>query len=233
MTHQGVNAEEHLVEHYSALENLKYDFRNYNLFNLVSRLVKGESVVDIGCGPASFLSILKARGKSVAGVEPARGMRELAEKLNPEIPVSLDLNLNEKVDTVTMLDVLEHIEDDSGQVKKIYSVLQSGGEFIFVVPANPFLHGLRDRQMGHYRRYSKKQISRLLTANGFKIKHLRFWNALGFFPYLISEKILRKPLESNFRHKGSRALDLWFRWVENNFDFGFGLSIIGIAKKNG
>ena len=61
MTHQGVNAEEHLVEHYSALENLKYDFRNYNLFNLVSRLVKGESVVDIGCGPASFLSILKAK----------------------------------------------------------------------------------------------------------------------------------------------------------------------------
>lgn len=230
-----VNAEEHLVGHYSALGDLKSDFRNRNLYNLVAGLVKGNKVVDIGCGVGELLSILKARGKLVAGVEPARGMRELAQKINPDIPVSANLNLNEKVDSVVMLDVLEHIEDDTEQVRKINSVLNSGGEFIFVVPAHQILYGQRDKQMGHYRRYSKKMLKNLLVRNGFEIISMRYWNALGFLPYFISEKILRKALNLKSRHKASlmqRLLNLWVERIENHFDFGFGLSIIGVAKKH-
>lgn len=237
---QRVNAEGHMVEHYSALGDLKSDFRNQNLYNLVADLVKGERVVDIGCGAGVFLGVLKARGKKVSGVEPSSGMRELARRIDPEISISAELDQSEKVDTVVMLDVLEHIEDDAVQVQEVRSVLKEEGQFIVVVPAHSLLYGKRDRQMGHYRRHSKASIKKVLAENGFKVESLRHWNALGFLPYLISEKVLHRPLESKLRQNVNRGtlsaflqhlLNLWFSKIENNFDFGFGLSIIGVAKK--
>ena len=63
---------------------------------------------------------------------------------------------------------------------------------------------------------------------------------LGFFPYLFHEKILKKELNTSLRdgnEKGffkktlNRILNLWFKFIENNIDFGFGLSLICIAKK--
>lgn len=241
-----VKGEEYLIEHYTALRDLKSDFRNDNLFKLVASIVKGQSVVDIGCGAAYLAGLLKARGKMVTGIEPSSGMRALAAEINPGVTIlpgraeKVDLLVREPVDTVLMIDVLEHIEKDLEQVKKVRSVLKTGGEFIFVVPAHPFLFGTRDKQMGHYRRYSKKLLQEIFVANGFCIEHLRHWNALGVLPYIISEKILQRPLDSKLRHTVKpgtlarvmqKGLNLWFHRIENNFDFGFGLSIIGVARK--
>ena len=139
-----------------------------------------------------------------------------------------------------MIDVLEHIEQDEVQVQKVASVLTPGGQFIVVVPAYQALYGERDRLMGHYRRYSAAGLRKLLESNGFKVDHVRYWNMLGVLPYFVSEKILRRPLHAPLRgqkKRGSLAafvqkiLFAWFSLVENNFDFGFGLSIMVTATK--
>ena len=229
-----VKGEEYLVEHYSALSDFRSDFRNWNLYNLIAGLIKGNKVIDIGCGAGEFLSVLKEQGKSVAGVEPSNGMRELAKKINPEIPISAELRVGESADTVVMLDVLEHVEDDAKQVRQVFSTLNSGGEFVLVVPAYQFLYGERDEKMGHYRRYSKKILNEVLTINGFEVQSMRYWNALGFLPYLISEKVLGRALNPKSRQKTGlvqQLLNFWFRKIENSFDFGFGLSIIAVARK--
>ncbi len=238
--------EDNLVEHYRDLHDLKTDFRNFNLFSLVASQVTGTSVVDIGCGSGFFANMLKKRGKNVIGIEPNNGMRELASKINPDVAVlaggaeDVTSLVTNPVDSVVMLDVLEHVEKDDEQVRKIYTTLKAGGEFIVVVPAHPILYGTRDKEMHHYRRYTKKTLYKVLSDNGFRIVTMRHWNMLGFLPYLIAEKILRKPLQAKFRGGstvgiGTRALrkglHLWFRLIENTFDFGFGLSIIAVAKK--
>lgn len=230
---QKVNAQKHLVAHYTAIGDLKYDFRNYNLFNLVASKVSGHTVIDIGCGSAHLLQILKKHGKDVFGVEPAESMRKLAKEINPGVPVfeSVAQLPKTEVDTVLMIDVLEHIEDDARQVKVVASILKKRGRFIVVVPAYSALYGKRDVLMGHYRRYSAKALYQVLEENGFKIKYLRYWNALGFIPYFTSEKVFKKPLQSKSRQKGNKLFDLWFKYIENNFDFGFGLSIICVAIK--
>lgn len=240
------SSEEHLVEHYNKLGDFRSDFRNANLFRLVATLVKGKSVVDIGCGAGFFLGLLKEQGKEVLGIEPNQGMRDLCSKANPDVTTILgsaeevDTLLGKPVDTVTMLDVLEHIEKDVDQVKKVYAVLKEGGEFVIVVPAHPFLYGIRDIQMGHYRRYTKKALCELLTSNGFTIQYIRHWNVLGLIPYIVSEKILHKPLKVGLREHTEggllgnlvrRCLHQWFKVVENNVNFGVGLSIICVAKK--
>ena len=154
----------------------------------------------------------------------------------------VDVLLEKPVDTVTMLDVLEHIEKDVDQVKKVHAALQKEGEFVIVVPAHPFLYGVRDIQMGHYRRYTKKALSELLTSNGFTVRYIRHWNVLGLIPYMVSEKILHKPLQVGLREHTEGGLlgnlvrwclHQWFKIVENNVNFGVGLSIICVAESNG
>lgn len=238
--------EDYLVEHYQALEDIRTDFRNANLFNLIAEKVTGTTVVDIGCGSGFFGNLLVKRNKEVIGIEPNDDMRELASRINPKVTVisgraeDIDTIVQKPIDTAVMLDVLEHIENDSEQVQKVKKILSERGEFVIVVPACPFLYGERDKGMHHYRRYTKQSLHHVLTENGFEVMTMRHWNMLGFFPYLISEKILHKPLTSKLRGNatvgmGGRilrsGLNLWFKRIENLFDFGFGLSIIAVARK--
>ena len=75
---------------------------------------------------------------------------------------------------------------------------------------------------------------------GFRIRSVRYWNMLGFVPYLFCEKILGMELRTELR-TGERGrftkrvlrqlLHLWFKCVENRLDFGFGLSLLCVAEK--
>lgn len=238
--------EDFLVTHYTALNDLRTDFRNHNLFTLVVPLVMGRNVIDIGCGSGFFASMLMEQGKEVIGIEPNEEMRKLAEKINPEVHIlagkAEDVNglITKPVDTVVMIDVLEHVADDVVQVQKVRTTLTDAGGFVIVVPAYPFLYGERDKGMGHYRRYTHESLQKVLTDNGFAVTSMRYWNALGVLPYLVSEKVLKKPLQVGLRGGAKvgvvgglvrKCLYLWFKYIENNWDFGFGLSIIVVARK--
>lgn len=238
--------EQTLVEHYQTLDNIRTDFRNANLFALVASLVTGKTVVDVGCGSGFLTNLMLESGREVVGIEPNEGLRKLASELNPRAKIipgmaeDITSTVTAPVESVVMTDVLEHIEDDGEQVRKVSRVLATGGQFVIVVPAYPSLYGKRDEGMGHYRRYSKRALEKVLTENGFRVTKIRYWNALGVLPYLVAEKILKRPLRAEFRGSEkvgffSRAvrtgLFFWFRYVENNCNFYFGLSIIAVAKK--
>ena len=124
-------------------------------------------------------------------------------------------------------------------IKKLHDHFDTKGQLIIVVPAFKFLYGKRDKSSGHYKRYSKKELVGKLSKHKFKIKYIRYWNMLGFVPYLFYEKILQKELNTELRSQDigifkkslSKLLNFWFRYIENNFNFGFGLSLICIAEK--
>jgi len=235
-----------LLEHYKNIYEVSYDFRNENLTRLVASYVKKDGVVlDIGCGSGFLLDELSRRGVNAIGVEPNRDLIELSKKRNTSLAIlegraeDIGAILKEKVRTAIMIDVLEHIEDDASFLKTLAPHIEDGGEVIIVVPAYQFLYGLRDRKYGHYRRYSKRMLRRRLRGSGFSVLFIRNWNILGVLPYIVSEKILGKELETSLRKKTNSALGgilqrilrAWFRWIENPINFGFGLSIVCIAKK--
>ena len=240
-----VDSKKYLANLYREMGNLRYDFRNYNLNQMIASKVKGTSVLDIGCGNGFLLGLL-SKSKKVYGIEPNEDLIKLTNEINPKLRIykgfaeEIDKFITNKVDSILMIDVLEHVKDDILQIKKIHNNLNGGGQFIVVVPAYQFLFGKRDKNNGHYRRYSKKDLIKKLSDNGFRIKFARYWNILGFFPYLFYEKILKKELNTELRttkKKGlikkliNKILNLWFKYVENNFNFGFGLTIICIAEK--
>jgi SAM-dependent methyltransferase len=62
-------------------------------------------------------------------------------------------------DIVIMLDVLEHIEDDSVFLQQeVVPRLKPGGSLVISVPAHPSLFTSHDSFLGHYRRYTRSQL---------------------------------------------------------------------------
>ena len=234
-----------LRELYDRISEAQYDFRNANLYNLIVNYLKGSNLLDVGCGPGNFLFLAQKYGYEVSGIEPDSELIALGNRLYPGFNLNVqcgpveNLIMNQPVDNITMIDVLEHIKDDEKVLSYLSKNLTKTGQLILVVPAHPSLYGIRDQSIGHYRRYSKKQIVYLVESSGMKILKSRYWNALGVVPFFISEKIMHKPLQANLRgdseQKGlkklfAKGLYFWFKFIENAFDFRFGLSLVVVAE---
>ncbi|MBL7055959.1 class I SAM-dependent methyltransferase [Candidatus Woesearchaeota archaeon] len=240
-------SKKYLTNHYKVLGNFKKDFRNVNLNSLIVSKVKGKKILDIGCGSGHLLNSLEQKGKQTYGIEPNPDLIKLAKNINPNLQIingyAKDISkFKSKFDTVTIIDVLEHIDDDVSQIKLMNRYLEKFGKLIVVVPCFKLLYGKRDINLGHYRRYTKRELIDKLNSNGFKVKSIRYWNMMGFFPYLFSEKILKKELNTELRTQYTQGtlkkyinhiLNLWFKHLENNFNMGFGLSLICVAEKTG
>lgn len=73
--------------------------------------------------------------------------------------------------SIGLFDVVEHIEDDKQFLKSINSILADKGLLYITVPAFNFLWSKEDDDAGHYRRYTTKNISKLLKEVGFEIEY--------------------------------------------------------------
>jgi SAM-dependent methyltransferase len=144
-----------------------------------------------------------------------------------------------RFDTILCLDVLEHINDDRLAMKNLYKILDINGNIIISVPAIKYLYGIRDKKIGHFRRYDRGELIETLKESGFDVVDVRYWNFLGVLPFLFSEKVLHKELNEGVRYSNRsylskiliNILNMWFEIVENNVRFPVGLSIIVIGKK--
>jgi len=237
------DSEAALSHHYQTFDDYHSDFRNLNLFRLIKRHIKGKTVLDSGCGRGSFLHFLDNE-LDASGLEPNQALYRIAREANPESEIRLGFAeeiekiFHRKFDTIVMLDVLEHVEDDIALLNSLKQSLTKTGRLVIVVPAYQYLFGIRDEEVGHYRRYGRKAIISALTECGYKPIVVRFWNMLGYLPYLWSEKVQKKRLETKLRSSSTstvstilnRGLQGWFRLVENNLNLGFGLSILVVAE---
>ena len=70
---------------------------------------------------------------------------------------------------VTMFDVLEHLEDDETELKRLGSALPEGALLFLSVPAFQCLFGEHDRALRHFRRYERRGLMELLQRNGFQV----------------------------------------------------------------
>ena len=243
MTDEFQKSAEVLVHHYEGLNDIEYDFRNRNLNELVASLIRGSSVLDVGAGVGFLVELLCRKGKRAIGVEPNTRLIELAKNRNRTLDIrasgidTIHSVVSDTFDSVVFIDVLEHLKDDRKGLLNVQKLLTGDGTVVVVVPAYQWLYGRRDRKYGHFRRYSKSGLGDLLTSTGFEPRVIRYWNTLGILPYWFSEKIRGKELETNLRHESQglkrliqKLLFFWFRYVENPFHFGFGLSLIAVGE---
>ena len=237
----------YLTEHYKKLDDLKNDFRNINLINLISLKAKGSTALDVGCGSGHLIYALGKSGMKTTGLEPIKELANMAKERNPDSNIiegsveEITSKITNKFSTITIIDVLEHVQDDIKVIQNLYNRLEDGGYLVIVVPSFPFLFSIRDVSMGHFRRYTKNDLIQKVLKSNFKIKEIRYWNMLGFLPYLIFQKLLKNPEMTDLRTSNKKnifekimicLLHDWFKYVENNINFGFGLSLVCIVEKS-
>lgn len=93
------------------------------------------------------------------------------------------------LDTVVALNVVEHIGDDVGALRTMASLVGQGGRVIVLVPALQILYGTLDRELGHFRRYSRKTLTRAFGAAGMRIERMFWFNRVGMAGWWYNARI--------------------------------------------
>lgn len=208
-------------------------------------LPNGANVLDVGCGTGGFAKLISDRFNPICmDTSPIaidycrkRGITQLYETTLDDFPAkSVDFS------AITMLDVIEHIEDDASVVAKAFEILPANGWFIATVPAYQRLWSKHDEIHLHYRRYNRTDFENLLKNAGFSIKYSSYFNTILFAPAIIkrfidkitgAESKKTEPVEevSPFINKLFTKLFLLEKKILKNAALPFGLSIVVVAKK--
>ena len=99
-----------------------------------------------------------------------------------------------KSDTVFALNVVEHISDDVQALNNCYKLLAKGGHVVILVPSYGKLYNPLDRELGHFKRYTKSSLSKVFALTEFQVIHKQYFNFTGIFGWYFSGTILKKKI---------------------------------------
>jgi len=161
----------------------------------------GKRVAEIGAGNGNFTSFLaELQLEHLVCFEPSHNMyAELERRFGtaPGIETIQDYfgnkaaDYRDQFDSVMYINVLEHIEDDRGELEHAWSAIRPGGHLLLFVPALPFLFSEFDRKVGHFRRYTRDQLTRTVQEAGFDIRKLRYFDLAGILPWYLACVLLK------------------------------------------
>ncbi len=134
-------------------------------------------------------------------------------------------------DTVFALNVVEHIFDDQSAVSNCYKLLKPGGKLIVLVPAYQWLYNDFDKELEHYRRYTRRRLEYLFSAGHFRVSHSRYFNAAGIAGWFVSGKMQHHKVIPAGQIRLYNKLVLLFRLFDKLIFNSFGLSVITVGEK--
>jgi glycosyltransferase involved in cell wall biosynthesis len=200
----------------------------------------GQRILEVGSGIGSFTRYLLGRDLIVATDLNQRYLRILGNTFERHTRVevmALDLTSFDpaplaarKLDTIVGLNVLEHIEDDRGALRRLYASLAPGGRLLLLVPAHAWLYGSIDRAIDHQRRYERAGLVAKLEEAGFLVEHTEFFNRLGVAGWWLNSRILRRTKVPALQLRLQNLLVPLLR-AEAVVPLPFGLSLIAVASR--
>ena len=142
-------------------------------------------VIDFGAGTGTLAEIFREKYMlEPVCIEVDPTLKKLLTSKKFEVHDSLE-KIGFKYSYIYSSNVLEHIENDLDALIEIRSFMASNGKLAIYVPAIPFLFSELDQKAGHYRRYSRKDLTAKVSAAGFKIEKCFYSDSLGILATLV------------------------------------------------
>ncbi len=205
----------------------------------VAPFVRGH-VLDVGAGIGATIDALGGlAGTHWTALEPDSGLAARIEARRGQfaVPVDVvcgrlsDLPTDQRFDSLLYIDVLEHIEDDAGELRNACALLASGGHVVVLAPAHQWLYSPFDRAIGHYRRYSRAALRRCLPED-LQLVSLDYLDSAGLLASLANRLLLRsaQPTPGQIA-LWDRALVPVSRWLDPCFGGVLGKSVLLVARR--
>jgi glycosyltransferase involved in cell wall biosynthesis/phospholipid N-methyltransferase len=197
----------------------------------------GKDVLEIGAGHGTFTDLL-LDGRNVTATDLSPRCVDILERRfrdTPEVAVKLcdvstefDLGL---FDSVVMINVLEHVDEDVKVVRRVRDALRPGGHLIVFVPAFEGLYSEFDRRVGHRRRYRRPGLGAVSERAGLVNIQLKYVNSVGFFVWwLFAKQLGRTPTHGLVVKIFDVAVVPLLRALEQRWTPPLGQSLLLIAK---
>ena len=220
-----------IPEGYATLEIIERGAPNYNAW--LGRQLRphlGPRVLEIGAGIGTMTrELLPGRELVVALESEAVYVAKLFDVFRDEPRVRIlhhpveatdwSKLAAERLDSIVLSNVLEHIADDAIAVRNFRKVLAPGGTMVILTPALPRLFGTLDEAVGHYRRYTRSSLRTAIEGGGFHVERLEWMNLLGIPGWFLNGRILKTL--GQFPPGSSGSMIVWRHfWLRQSQDFG-------------
>lgn len=154
-------------------------------------------LLDVGCGTGGNLPMLAAFGDLTGAEFDATAAtfaraRKVCEVVRAGLPNEMPFAA-QQFDLITLLDVLEHIEDDHASLQSLATLLTPGGQMLITVPAFPFLWGPHDEAHHHQRRYRAAGLRACIEQAGLTVQWQSYYNS-SLFPAVAAVRLLHRLL---------------------------------------
>ncbi|MGB9628927.1 MAG: class I SAM-dependent methyltransferase, partial [Thermodesulfobacteriota bacterium] len=210
------------------------------IYERIRPFLRGD-ILEIGCGIGNLTGFLLSHGKvGISDIneeylqiteEKFRGHPNLKEIFLWDIRQNPPESLTTLFDTIVCSNVLEHIEDDEAVLRNLYHYLPNGGRLILLVPAIKGLYNRLDLELGHIRRYSKRELGQMISKSGLRIILLTYFNFFGILGWFLNGTILRRPLLPEGQLRIFDRMVPFFIQIERVIPIRLGQSLIAVAER--
>ena len=216
---------------------------NYNdwTFNLFRPYLRGR-VLEVGCGVGSFTKRIIQRGsfRRLLCVDTSLDAINYCRTnfTHPSLEFQcIDVQeVQGEFDLIICMNVLEHIKEHEKAFSHLWEMLSSKGTLFLLVPAHQFLFNQFDKEGGHFRRYDKQSLQKLISqvalGENWRIEQYYF-NIMGALGYWFVYKVLRADPQTG----GNSEVGIFDKFVVpimrklEGKHMPFGISLITILTK--
>lgn len=201
------------------------------------------NLLEVGTGQGNFKKIIQPYVKKYFSTDIDVEVIERAKNRDPkgnyfvaDVSNKNDLmEFSNFFDTVIIINVLEHIEDDLKTINNLLSTIKKDGYLFIFVPAFNTLYNDLDKLAGHVKRYNKKDFFELNNKLNSEIVKIEYFNPVGGFGWFLNKFKRHNDLDSKEINNQMMYFDKYFLPISKVINVFtkkyFGQSLIVVFKK--
>ena len=200
----------------------------------------GKKVAEVGAGIGSITRVILERPiERLVAFEPSSNMfPQLAAAVRGEPRATAVHGLfgagqaGQAFDSVAYVNVLEHVEHEREELSAAHAALRPGGHLLVFVPALAWLFSDFDREVGHFRRYSKDGLERVVEHAGFEVVESRYFDLAGVLPWYVHFTLLGRGMGRGSVSLYDRLVVPPMRILERLGRPPIGKNVLLVARRN-